>query len=80
MKRIAIIGAGLMTKPMVDYFIDKIGYKVTMLNRTLEKAEKIIGNRSLGKALGCVNNNNDTLDNVIKNSDVATAYTYPECD
>jgi saccharopine dehydrogenase-like NADP-dependent oxidoreductase len=70
MKNIAIIGAGLMTKPMVDYFIDKIGYKVTMLNRTLEKAEKIIGNRPLGKALGWENNNTETLDNVIKEADI----------
>ncbi len=52
MKTIAIIGAGLMTKPMVDYFIEEFGYKVIMLNRTLSKAEEIIGNRPLGKALG----------------------------
>lgn len=70
MKKIAIIGAGLMTKPIVDYFIDNIGYKVTMLNRTLEKAEKIIGNRPLGKALGWANNNTETLDSVIKNADI----------
>jgi saccharopine dehydrogenase-like NADP-dependent oxidoreductase len=70
MKNIAIIGAGLMTKPMVDYFIDKIGYKVTMLNRTLEKAEKIIGNRPLGKALGWADNNTETLDSVIKDADI----------
>lgn len=69
MKKIAIIGAGLMTKPMVDYFIDKIGYKVIMLNRTLEKAESIIGNRPLGEAVGWANNNTETLDRVIKNAD-----------
>jgi saccharopine dehydrogenase-like NADP-dependent oxidoreductase len=69
-KKVAIIGAGLMTKPMVDYFIDKIGYNVIMLNRTLKKAEKIIGNRPLGKALGWANNNTETLDSVIKDADV----------
>ena len=69
MKTIAIIGAGLMTKPMVDYFIEKFGYKVIMLNRTLSKAEKIIGNRPLGKALGWANNNTETLDSVIKDAD-----------
>ncbi|MCD4663950.1 MAG: saccharopine dehydrogenase NADP-binding domain-containing protein, partial [Bacteroidales bacterium] len=70
MKNIAIIGAGLMTKPMVDYFIEKFGYKVIMLNRTLSKAEKIIGNRPLGKALGWANNNTETLNSVIKDADV----------
>ena len=70
MKTIAIIGAGLMTKPMVDYFIEEFGYKVIMLNRTLSKAEKIIGNRPLGKALGWANNNTKTLDSVVKNADI----------
>jgi len=70
MKNIAIIGAGLMTKPMVDYFIEEFGYKVVMLNRTLSKAEVIIGNRTLGKALGWANNNTETLDRVIKDSDI----------
>lgn len=70
MKTIAIIGAGLMTKPMVDYFIEEFGYKVIMLNRTLSKAEKIIGNRPLGKALGWANNNTETLDSVVKNADI----------
>ncbi len=70
MKNIAIIGAGLMTKPMVDYFIDEFGYKIIMLNRTLSKAEKIIGNRPLGKALGWANNNTETLDRVIKDADI----------
>jgi len=68
MKNIAIIGAGLMTKPMVDYFIEGFGYRVTMLNRTLEKAQKIIGNRKLGKAIEWLNN--DVLDSVIKDADV----------
>ena len=31
MKTIAIIGAGLMTKPIVDYFIEKYKYQVVML-------------------------------------------------
>ncbi len=70
MKTIAIIGAGLMTKPMVDYFIEEFGYKVIMLNRTLSKAEEIIGNRPLGKALGWANNNTKTLDSVVKNADI----------
>jgi saccharopine dehydrogenase-like NADP-dependent oxidoreductase len=70
MKNIAIIGAGLMTKPIVDYFIEEFGYKVVMLNRTLSKAEVIIGNRTLGKALGWANNNTETLDRVVKDSDI----------
>ena len=42
MKKIAIVGAGLMTQPLVDYFIDNCGYQVIVLNRTMEKAEKVV--------------------------------------
>jgi saccharopine dehydrogenase-like NADP-dependent oxidoreductase len=69
-KKIAIIGAGLMTKPMVDYFIDEIGYEVIMLNRTLSKAEKIIGERPLGKAKEWIDNKSEILDDVIKDADI----------
>ena len=40
-KKVAIIGAGKMTKPLVDYFIDKFGYQVFLVNRTVSTAEKM---------------------------------------
>jgi len=51
MKKVVILGAGLVTKPMADYFIDKCKYQVIMATRTVSKAEKIINGRSLGKAV-----------------------------
>ena len=71
MKKIAIIGAGLMTKPLVDYFIEKSGYQVIMVNRTLSKAEKVIAGRSLGQAVRWPDNDPDVLDKVISEVDVA---------
>ncbi len=70
MKNVAIIGAGLMTKPIVDYFIEDIGYKVIMLNRTFAKAEKIIGNRLMGKAFEWRDSKTEILDNVVKDADI----------
>ena len=71
MKKIAIIGAGLMTKPLVDYFIEKCGYQVIMVNRTVSKAEKVIAGRSLGKAVRWPDNDPDVLDKVISEVDIA---------
>ncbi len=71
MKKVAIIGAGLMTKPMVDYFIEKCGYQVIMVNRTVSKAEKIIAGRAAGKAVSWPNNDPVVLDKVIGEVDIA---------
>lgn len=40
MKKVLILGAGHVTKPLVDYLIDTCGYQVTMAARTVSKAEK----------------------------------------
>ena len=71
MKKVAIIGAGLMTKPMVDYFIEKCGYQVIMVNRTVSKAEKVIAGRTAGKAVSWPNNDPSILDKVISEVDIA---------
>lgn len=71
MKKIAVIGAGSMTKPLVDYFIEKCGYQVIMVNRTVSKAEKVIAGRSLGQAVRWPDNDPDVLDKVIGEVDIA---------
>lgn len=71
MKKVAIVGAGLMTQPLVDYFINNCGYQVIVLNRTLEKAEKVVDGRTAGRAVEWSNNDPDILDNVIREVDIA---------
>ena len=53
-KKVAIIGAGKMTKPLVDYFIDKFGYQVFLVNRTVSTAEKVIDGRIEFKIIICI--------------------------
>jgi saccharopine dehydrogenase (NADP+, L-glutamate forming)/spermidine synthase len=50
-KKVLILGAGQMAKPMVDYFLDKCGYDVIVASRTVEKAIQIINGRTNGKAV-----------------------------
>ena len=70
MKKVAIIGAGKMTKPLVDYFIDKCRYQVFLVNRTVSTAEKVINGRKLGIAVRWSAGEPDALDKVISKSDI----------
>jgi saccharopine dehydrogenase-like NADP-dependent oxidoreductase len=50
MKRVLILGAGLVTGPMVEYLLNK-GYEVTVASRTVSKAEAMIKGHPNGKAV-----------------------------
>ena len=69
-KKVAIIGAGKMTKPLVDYFIDTCGYQVFMVNRTIASAEKVIDGRKLGMAVKWIAGDADALDEIVSQSDI----------
>ncbi|MCP4664515.1 MAG: saccharopine dehydrogenase [bacterium] len=71
MRRVAVIGAGMVTKPLVDYFIETCQYEVVMVNRTLSKAEAIIAGRPLGKAVRWSTDQPGILDEVIGEADIA---------
>ncbi len=63
MKNITIIGAGLMAKPMVNYFLNQNGYRVTLVDQILEKAIEIKANRPECTAMEWSNNNTEQLKN-----------------
>lgn len=50
MKNVLILGAGLVTGPIVRYLLDK-GYHVTVASRTAAKAEALVGNHPNGVAM-----------------------------
>ncbi len=77
MVKIAIIGAGRITKPVVDYFIDTwCGFQVILVNRTLAHAQKIIAGIPLGKAVQW-DGTPAVLDDVVGNADIVIC-TVPE--
>ena len=73
MKKVAIIGAGWMTKPLVDYLMETCGYFVIMANRTLSKAEDIIAGRPGGKAVRWSMDEPEILDQVVREADLAVS-------
>ncbi len=44
-KKILVLGAGMVVKPAVDYFLDKCNYHVAIATRTISKAKAIIDGR-----------------------------------
>ena len=47
-KKVAVLGAGMVTKPMIDYFLDHCRYGVIVATRTKDKATQIIHGRGHG--------------------------------
>jgi saccharopine dehydrogenase-like NADP-dependent oxidoreductase len=70
MKKVLILGAGHVTKPIVDYLIGKCGYGVTMGARTVSKAEKIIAGREKATAVAWASHEEDKLDKLIAEHDI----------
>ena len=78
MKRVLVLGAGLVAKPLVRYLLDK-GYQVTMASRTASKAEAMIAGHPAGKALALNVENEVVLAQLIKDCDLAVSlvpYTF----
>ena len=78
MKRVLVLGAGLVAKPLVRYLLEK-GYQVTMASRTASKAEAMIAGHPAGKALSLNIEDETTLAQLIKDCDLAVSlvpYTF----
>lgn len=71
MKKVAIVGAGWMTKPLVDYLMERCGYFVIVANRTPSKAEDVIAGRPGGKAVRWSTDEPKILDEVVREADLA---------
>ena len=73
MKKVLTIGAGRVAKPAVDYFIDQCGYRVTLADMDVSKAEAIVAGRSLGSAVRWKDDDEDLLDRLVGGCDILVA-------
>ena len=51
MKKVLVLGAGLVTRPHVRYLLSVPDFEVTVASRTVSKAEALIDGHPQGKAL-----------------------------
>ena len=77
MKKVLILGAGMVTKPMADYFLDNCKYHVVMATRTISKAEQIINNRSNAQAVSWTTNDHTLLDKLVDEVDIVMSMIPP---
>ncbi len=72
MKKVLILGAGMVVKPIVHYLLDN-QFKVTLASRTKEKADNILRGRTNGQAVAWTIEESDVLDRLIKTHDMVVS-------
>ena len=78
MKKVLILGAGMVAKPMVKYLLEK-GISVVVASKILCEAENLMEGHSNGKALQWTIDEKDTLHKLVEDADCVVSllpYTY----
>lgn len=79
MKNVLVLGAGLVTRPIVRYLLDQPDFRVTVASRTVSKAEKLINGHPRGVAKTLLVDNKPALSDLISRADLVVSlvpYTY----
>ena len=78
MKHVLLLGAGLVTRPLVNYLLDK-GFKLTVASRTVSKAEALVGDHPNGAVLELNVKDDAALEKLVTESDLVISllpYTF----
>lgn len=76
---ILVLGAGMVSRPLVRYLLDQPGFSVLMASRTVSKAEKIINGHPDGKAISLDVSDDALLEKLVSESDIVVSllpYTF----
>jgi len=79
MKTILVLGAGMVSRPMIQYLLDQPDYHVIMASRTVSKAEQMIDGHPQGKAISLDVNDDKKVEDLVSKADVVVSllpYTY----
>ena len=69
MKKVLILGAGMVVRPIVKYLLEK-GYLVTVATRTKSKADAMIDGHPNGTSMTWTVDDEETLDRLISEHDL----------
>jgi len=72
MKTVLVLGAGLVTRPLVDYLL-KHDIRVRVASRTVSKAEQLIGGHPNGEAIEWTVDKQDELKKMIADTDLVVS-------
>ncbi|MEO0077946.1 MAG: saccharopine dehydrogenase C-terminal domain-containing protein, partial [candidate division WOR-3 bacterium] len=79
MKRTLVLGAGLVSRPMVSYLLSLPDFEVWVGTRTVAKAEELVGRHPRGKAIPLLVDDEAVLDRFVAQTDIVVSllpYTY----
>jgi len=79
MKKILVLGAGMVSHPMIKYLLDQPDFHVIMASRTVSKAEHMIDGHPNGEAFELDVNDDKKVEKFVSKSDVVVSllpYTY----
>jgi saccharopine dehydrogenase (NADP+, L-glutamate forming) len=79
MKTILVLGAGMVSRPMIRYLLDQPEYHVIMASRTVSKAEQMINGHPRGEAFSLDVNDDKKVEELVSKADVVVSllpYTY----
>lgn len=73
MKKVLVLGAGLVTRPLVRYLLDQPDFHVTVASRTVGKAEALVAGHPSGSTLTLLADETDKLAKLISEHDLAVS-------
>ncbi len=79
MKKVLLLGAGLVSRPLVQYLLKQPEFHVTVASRTVSKAQRLVGNHERGKALEWQVSQEEELNKLASEHDLVISllpYTY----
>ena len=71
MKKVLVLGAGLVSRPLVRYLLKQPDFHVTVATRTVSKAEALIGGAKNGSVTECLADDQVRMDQLISQHDLA---------
>jgi saccharopine dehydrogenase-like NADP-dependent oxidoreductase len=72
MKKVLILGAGLVANPMVRYLLSK-NFKVSVASNTPDRAEAMVGNHPSGRTIFWEADDKETLDTLVAGHDLTVS-------
>ncbi len=79
MSRVLLLGAGMVTRPLVKYLLEMPDLHMTIATRTVSKAEALLGGHERGTALQLLVDDQATLEKLVAEHDLTISllpYTY----
>ncbi len=73
MKKVLVLGAGLVTRPHVRYLLDVPEFQVTVASRTVSKAEALVNGHPRGKAIALDVSDEAALERLIGQADLSVS-------